>query len=633
MESALREIADKIRGGGSLSQKQLDRILRERSRTCPDPARRLSKRHAMAFYLRERESASPFWESLRLSAADDEALVRLLRAKPRRTASGVATVTVLTKPWPCGRDCIYCPNDVRMPKSYLADEPACQRAERCSFDPYLQVGARLSTLSAMGHNTDKVELIVLGGTWSDYPEDYRLWFMCNLFRALDDFGTEALGAEMSRRQQLLYQAAGQLLPSGVAASAEHAFQMVQLQHEVDAGALSFTEAWERLRPVREVMVPAFGDVFSWDDLERLQQRNEEAQARCVGLVVETRPDTVTTDALRELRALGVTKLQVGIQSLDDAILCANGRGGTVAEVERALALMRLFGFKSHVHLMANLVGATPQADLAQYRALMEDGRFMPDEVKLYPCALVQSAHLTELHERGGWQPYSEEELTALLSACVRATPEHVRISRMIRDIPSNDILTGCKKTNLRQMVEERARAEAGKDAISEMRMREVATDEVDADGLALQVERYVTANTEEAFLQWVDGAGKLAGFLRLSLPDQQVIREGQQRCASFPVREGEAMIREVHVYGRTSRIHESSEGNQHQGLGRALVERACQMAADVGFTAVNVISAVGTRAYYRSLGFEDAGLYQRRKLASEVLSSQHLVRPSATERL
>lgn len=619
MESALREIADRVRGGGSLSQKQLDRILREHSRASADPARRLSKRRAMAFYLREREAGSPFWESLHLSAADDEALVRLLRAKPRRTASGVATVTVLTKPWPCGRDCLYCPNDVRMPKSYLADEPACQRAERCSFDPYLQVAARLSTLAAMGHNTDKVELIVLGGTWLDYPADYRLWFMCQVFRALDDLGGEALAAEAARRRRLLDQAAGKLLPSGSTAAEERTRLVDRLQREVDAGALSYTEAWERMQAVRQALMPAFGDGFSWEELSRLQKANESAQARCVGLVVETRPDTVTPESLLELRAMGATKLQVGIQSLDDAILRANGRGGTVAEVERALALMRLFGFKSHVHLMANLVDSTPEVDLAQYRTLMEDGRFMPDEVKLYPCALVESAHLTQVHAQGGWRPYGEEELTALLAACVRATPAHARISRMIRDIPSDDILTGCKKTNLRQMVEERARVEAGEDAISEMRMREVATDEVDAGSLSLQMERYATANTEEAFLQWVDGAGRLAGFLRLSLPDQRAVRAEQQRFPSFPVQEGEAMIREVHIYGRTSRIHESSEGNQHQGLGRALVERACRMAAEAGFSAVNVISAVGTRAYYRSLGFEDAGPYQRHSLQSASL--------------
>lgn len=590
MEEALRQIAEHLRAGEDISPKQLDRILRQQSRKLADPSQRLSKRALMGWYREERAQRTAFWESLRLDKAQDDALIRLLRAKPRRTASGVATVTVLTKPWPCGADCLYCPNDVRMPKSYLADEPACQRAERCSFDPYLQVAARLGVLASMGHNTDKVELIVLGGTWLDYPEAYRLWFISQLFQALDDFGTARLSTEAERRSGF-YESWPKATDALLAA----------IQSQVDRGERSYHEALKSLPSFPEA--EQLGDEVSWERLESLQKTNETAQARCVGLVVETRPDTITSVALTELRRLGVTKVQLGIQSLDEAVLAQNCRMGSVQDVEQALALLRLFGFKSHVHMMANLLGGSPEEDLEQYRRLVEDERYLPDEVKLYPCALVESAHLTKAFEAGAWQPYGEEELVSLLAACVRLTPVHTRISRMIRDIPSQDILTGCKKTNLRQIVEGAVNAQPPEEPVREMRLREVATDALDEATLRLEEVPYETSNTQEVFLQWVDGKGALAAFLRLSLPQE-----------AAPWGSHAAMIREVHVYGRASRIHESEEGNQHLGLGRQLVERASALAKAAGYEDILVISAVGTRAYYRNLGFEDAGLYQKRRL-------------------
>ncbi|MCI9128861.1 MAG: tRNA uridine(34) 5-carboxymethylaminomethyl modification radical SAM/GNAT enzyme Elp3 [Eggerthellaceae bacterium] len=591
MEEALKEIAALIKQGASPTHKDVERILRERSRAQVDPSRRLSKRSAMALYVKERDLQGELWREMALDDAEDSQMVRLLRAKPRRTASGVATVSVLTKPWPCAHDCIYCPNDVRMPKSYISDEPACQRALRCHFDPYLQMASRLRTLASMGHVTDKAEVIVLGGTWADYPKGYRMWFTCQLFRAMNEFGTERQEAEVERRVALY---------ASACESSQHAYQAALDAHQekIDAGEESYAEAFSKLAPIREEMEPELDDASGDEELICLQAANETAPVRCVGLVFETRPDTVDAALLTELRTFGATKIQLGIQSLDDDVLAKNCRGGTVEEAASAVQLAREFGFKTHVHLMANLMGATPDTDLAQYERLMEDARFMPDEVKLYPCALVESARLTSAFESGEWQPYSEDELTDLLIKCVLATPSHTRISRMIRDIPSTDIIAGSKRTNLRQMVEERAQGTGI--PIKEMRMREVATSQVLTDQLTFREHAYDTSSTQERFLEWVTDDDRLAGFLRLSLP------EGGSRDA--------AMIREVHIYGSTSRIHESEEGVQHLGLGTQLIERACQMAKGAGFSAVDVISAVGTRGYYRSLGFEDAGLYQRRKL-------------------
>lgn len=607
MKDALLEIAELVKSGEVPSQKQVDLILREHSKSSAHPAQRLSKRALSAYFIDAKTNKTALWEELALTETQANELVRLLRAKPRRTASGVATVTVLTKPWPCSNDCVYCPNDVRMPKSYLSNEPACQRAERCFFDPYLQMARRLEVLQNMGHNTDKIEVIILGGTWLDYQEEYRLWFMCQLFRALNEFGSSVQHDEIRARTNA-YECARDVQPS------EKDNNIAAWQVQINAGKATYADAFVGLRSQRAHQTPHFDDdLKSREELFALHACNEAAYARCVGLVVETRPETVSAESLTELRKLGVTKVQIGIQTLDDEILALNNRYARVEDTKHALALLRLFGFKSHVHMMANLLGATREGDLQHYRELVSDPCFLPDEIKLYPCALVDSARLKDYYQKGTWTPYEEENLIELLAQCVRLTPPFTRISRMIRDIPSDEILCGSKKTNLRQLVENHVGEEGGIETVGEMRLREIATDVVDADDLDLQEIRYSTSNTVEYFLQWVNSNAKLAGFLRLSLPNPSSLRE-LNTVSMYKFQENEAMIREVHVYGRTSRIHENEEGNQHVGLGRALVERACEIAREEGYTAINVISAVGTRAYYRKLNFEDGKLYQKRKL-------------------
>lgn len=309
-----------------------------------------------------------------------------------------------------------------------------------------------------------------------------------------------------------------------------------------------------------------------------------------------------------MRRLGATKIQIGVQSLDDGVRRANGRAGSVESVARAFELSRAFGFKIHAHLMPNLLGAAPAGDKADWVRLATDARFMPDEAKLYPCALVAGTGLVERYKEGSWRPYTEEELIDIMGANMRATPEFMRISRMVRDISATDILVGNKKGNLRQAVEASC---APGEPIAEIRHREIGAAAVDASQLSLAVHRYRTSNTREAFLEWVAPGNKIAGFLRLSLPDEAYVRAHE---ADLPIQSGQAMIREVHIYGRAVRIGARRAAAQHLGLGRALIARACEIARAEGFSSINVISAVGTRAYYRRVGFEDAGLYQCREL-------------------
>ena len=552
MEIVIGNILSALRAG-EVDTRQLDRIIRERSSQAHDGRRVFAKKRILPFYLRERAACSPLWKSWNVDDELDARFVRTLQMKPRRTASGVATITVITKPWPCANNCVYCPNDPRMPKSYLSNEPACQRAERNHFHPYLQVASRLRTLNQMGHATDKVELIVLGGTWLDYPIDYQRWFIGELYRALNESGEQRAHA---------------------------------LDHEEDT-----------LRDApRE---------HSQEEIERLQAVNEHADQRVVGLVVETRPDTVNVEALTQLRAFGCTKIQLGVQSVNDAILAANGRHETCEAIQEALSLSRLFGFKLHTHFMVNLLGATPESDIADYRRFATCAPYQPDEVKLYPCALVANTQLVEHYENGSWQPYTEEELVRVLSENLLDTPAFTRVSRMIRDISARDILVGNKKTNLRQLVEENVRPRG--ELVREIRFREIGTEEVDFDDLRMEGIAYDTGDTQEHFFQWITSRGKIAGFLRLSLPRATAI---ERYGGTLPVSCGEAMIREVHVYGFATRISTEGTSAQHRGLGRALVERACDTAREAGYSRINVISAVGTRDYYRNLGFSDGGLYQ-----------------------
>ena len=613
MDDIILNILSELRAGRAVDDRRLLKLIHAQAKLDGSDKRAYAKRRLLPHYQSVKRDDPRRWASWGIDGALEEKLLDVLRMKPRRSASGVATITVITKPWPCGSDCLYCPNDIRMPKSYLHGEPACERAEQNWFDPYLQVSARLTALTQMGHSTDKIELIVLGGTWSDYPEAYQTWFISELFRALND--DAVLGEDPVRdvpgtvaERRAFYADAG--FPQDGAGF--EAFTAAA-QRTIDAGAAGYNAAFHRLYGGSDAWMRAAAmQQGSFAELERLHKVNETARHRVVGLVIETRPDAITPATLTTIRRLGCTKVQMGIQTLDQDVLDANDRSITLDRIQAAFELLRVFGFKIHAHAMANLYTATPERDKRDYRTLVRAPAFQPDEIKLYPCALIEGARLCEKYRDGSWRPYTEDELLDVLADDIIATPPFCRISRMIRDFSSNDILVGNKKPNLRQLVERRLQ-EAGEGAeVQEIRFREVGTRSFDASALSLDIVPYATTNTRERFLQWITPDNRIAGFLRLSLPD---LRYVDALSSELPVREGEAMIREVHVYGVATQLGEDGVSAQHIGLGRRLVERACEIAREEGYTKVNVISAVGTREYYRGLGFHDNGLYQRRGLA------------------
>lgn len=511
------------------------------------------------------------------SLSDNPELIEMIRLKPTRTISGVTPITVLTKPFPCPGKCIFCPNDVRMPKSYIASEPGAQRAGRNAFDPYLQTYNRLLALQSIGHNVNKAELIVLGGTWSFYPESYQIWFIKRCFDALNDFGNFD----------------DRTVTSGIDFFDPNEKTQATIDYNKEIALKVKNTATESA---------------TWEELQSAQEKNETANCRNVGLVLETRPDYISISEVIKLRRLGATKIQIGIQSLNDEILNANGRGTTVAQIKSAFRLLRLAGFKIHGHMMPNLYLATPKSDLDDYKALWT-ADFAPDELKIYPTSVIKGTLLYQYLQQGKYQPYDSRTLIDLLKECFKATPVYCRLTRVIRDIPSGEIITGNKTTNLRQIVE--LELDREHNSCKCIRCREIKGKQVAWDELDYQDFSYDTSIGVEHFLSYnVKQNDKICGFLRLALPTKE-----NSENNPFKELQNAAIIREVHVYGKVTQIGNSDqEHTQHLGIGKHLIANAEALARKNSNKVIAVISAIGTRNYYRKLGFEVSGLYMTKSL-------------------
>ena len=514
--STAREILEDVRAGETVI---------EAVRAHPLPEGGFVGKHVLVHAYRELTEAG-IWKF-------EAQMLRRIRMKPTRTLSGVTTVTVLTKPYPCPGECIFCPTDVRMPKSYLPDEPGAMRALHHEFDPFDQTAARLAALEAIGHPTDKIELLILGGTWSSYREDYQEWFIQRCLDAMNGF-------------------------------------------------------------VSSTLIEA-------------QTANEDALHRNVGLAIETRPDHISFNEVARLRALGVTKVQLGAQSLDDRILDLNARGHTVAETREGVRMLRAAGFKIVLHWMPNLLGATPESDRIDFARLWEDNDLRPDEIKIYPCQLLENAELYECWERGEYKPYSTEDLIELISDIKPIIPEYCRVNRVVRDIPSNNVVAGNKRTSLRQDIHDEMRLRGT--SCRCIRCREVRGELVEWGSLQLEDFGYTAGAAQEHFLSFTTGADRLAGFLRLSLPGPDSPSAGVHDLM------GAAIVREVHVYGQSLRVGADQSGAaQHIGLGTRLMQEAEALARNSGYGRVAVISALGTRGYYRKLGYELGETYMVKSL-------------------
>jgi elongator complex protein 3 len=463
---------------------------------------------------------------------EDRAFLKVLRKRGVRSQSGIASVTVITKAFPCPGRCIYCPSEPGMPKSYLSNEPAIMRAILNDFDAFRQTINRLKSLDKSGHITSKIDVIISGGTFSFYPHRYQTDFVRGIYNALN-------------------------FPEG------------------------------RSRTLLEA-----------------QNINEKAAHRCIGLSVETRPDHVNEKELQRLRILGVTKIEIGVQSLNDKVLALNKRDHGVEETKRAMKLMKDAAFKINCHMMPGLYGSNQQNDYEDFVELFKNPAYRPDWLKIYPCLVVPWSQLERLFKKGEYKPYSDTDLMDLLIKIKQIVPEYCRITRLYRDIPATTVIGGTKVSNLRQLMQEKMQKEGLKCRC--IRCREVKGEIVNPARLKLKIDEFESSGGREFFISYNDEKrDKLCSLLRLRFSSYSL--EGKKHF--IKELEGAALIREVHTYGEQVRIAATDKAAQHVGLGRSMIQTAEEISKKNGFKKLAVISGIGVREYYKKLGFKLDGTY------------------------
>jgi len=520
--------------------------------------------------------------------APNPGLDGLLRKRDVRTQSGVAIITVLTKPYPCPGTCTYCPTEVRMPKSYIETEPAAQRALINHFDPYMQVKSRLQALTNNGHPTDKVELIVKGGTWSAYRWDYQLWFIRRCFDACNDFGTERVSVGNDELKS----------------------------H--DSGTFSFVDLPE-MKTHDEI------SAFVETELTRIsaaQDINETAGNRIIGMTLETRPDWVRPTTIWQLRVLGCTRIELGLQHTDNAILEGVKRGHTIEQTAEAMRLLRHAGFKVDVHTMPQLPGTTPEKDFEMYREIFASEALRPDMLKIYPCVVTPTAEIAEQHARGEYNPYPLVDLFEMLIRVKNEIiPRYCRISRLIRDIPGNEIIAGNTVTNLRETIQREMRSRGMQCRC--LRCREIGhavqlAPELFATFSAAKifVDEYRASQGTEFFMSIEDPERRAVfAFARLYLPDEVGDDAVTKLHELLPETKKTAFIRELHTYGFLVPLTgDNLKDQQHKGLGKALMLAAEDIARERGFATMTVISGIGVRGYYEKIGYRRSGTYMVKSL-------------------
>lgn len=483
-----------------------------------------------------------------------------------RSMSGIAVITSLVKPYLCPGKCVYCPTEVRMPKSYIATEPAAARSLALNFDPYELMKLRIEMLEQSGHPCDKIEYITKGGTWNAYPLKYQYWYMLESFRACNDFSRE------------------------------------------NQAPRTYEEDWNE-KPLAELQAA----------LEAEQVYNETASHRMIGTTFETRPDAISPKTIHHMRLQGCTRVELGLQAPDDKILTLIQRGHTVDQFRKAIRLLRDAGFKVDLHFMPDLPGTTPEHDVEMYKLLFEDLALRPDMVKIYPNTVIKSAELYQWLLDGRYKPYGDEALFGALLEMKLSTPRYCRISRLIRDIPADEIEAGNIITNLREELEKELHKQ-GKKCIC-LRCREIGRQNkhIPADTIPqLFVDEYDTVGGKEYFITFED-PNRIAvfGFLRLRIPNYEGLSEDRSTLYDFmPEIKHCAFIRELHTYGTMVEIGKQAENDaaQHKGIGKQLVAAAEEIVKKNGMNEVAVISGVGVRGYYQKLGYEKRGTYVIKKL-------------------
>jgi elongator complex protein 3 len=526
----------------SFHQEVIDQILAKKIQTKDDLHKtkiKLCKKYHLKIIPRDSEILA----CLPVDFSENGVAYSLLRKKSARTLSGVAIIAAMTSPETCphGR-CVPCPGgpEQNTPQSYTGYEPAAMRASCNNFDPFLQVQSRVEQLHAIGHATDKVDIILMGGTFTARLPEYQEWFVKRCY--------DALNVKSSRT------------------------------------------------------------------LAQAKQHNETAASRCIGLTVETRPDWLRLQQLDQILHLGATRVELGVQTIDDAVLYTMKRGHTVTDSIAATRIAKDAGLKVCYHMMPGLPGSSEKKDIAAFHAIFTNQHFKPDMIKIYPTLIIKGTPLYNLWKEGKYEPLSTEQASHLIARIKKDVPEWVRIQRIQRDIPAQHICSGITKSNLRQYVEKEMQQHGY--SCRCIRCREIghqSTEKVRiTTGSSLKMVRsnYKASDGEEIFISLEDTKQDvLIGYVRLRdvvLPHRAELSE--ESCM---------IIRELKILGREAPLGErTSEAFQHRGYGKQLLHEAERICREEYCTKhLFVLSGVGVKPYYRTIGYSDDGVYLKKNVS------------------
>jgi len=477
----------------------------------------------------------------------------------------------MSKPWPCPHGkCTMCPDYIKegAPMSYTGKEPSTMRGIRNNYDSYLITMNRLEHYVVTGHNFDKIEVIVQGGTFPFFPFSYQKEFLLGMYKALNDFGKI-------------------FFVDGV-------FDFVKFKKFFElpgdvADAARTKKIHGKLLEMKD---------FESTDLEKEKEYNDlHARIKCVGLTIETRADYGKEKHGNQMLELGCTRVETGIQSVYEDVLDKIKRGHSVADNIESIRVLRDMCFKLNFHMMPGLPGVGDR-DLAGLQEIFTNPDYRPDMLKIYPCMVFENTELYDDWQAGKFHPIDAAQAASLIATFKKDVPEYCRIMRIQRDIPTFMVSGGVEKTNLRQMIT--AIMEKNNWKCRCIRCREIGRNPVSSDTYDLKVMEYEASKGKEFFIS-AEVEDVIFGFVRLRFPSQYGLRP--------EITSGSALLRELHVYGNAAKIGEAGE-IQHKGIGKKLMAKAESIAKEHGFTKMVVISGVGVRGYYcDKLGYTREGAY------------------------
>ncbi len=476
--------------------------------------------------------------------------------KPTKTISGVTPLAVMLPPRKCDHGtCLYCPsygspsdekskNEISAPQSYTPESPAVLRARECNYDPIKQINVRIKAFEHMRRPTEKIELIIMGGTFLSYPKSFQREFIKKCYDALNHQGKNNLNE-----------------------SKENTIKISK-------------------------------------NLEEAKKINENAFHRCVALCIETRPDVCTDSQIRDILEYGATRVELGVQAIDNEIYKKVNRGHTVQDVIDATTRLKKAGFKIGYHLMPGIPGSNPKKDIKMFKEIFSSTKFKPDQIKIYPCQVLKGSGIENIYYGGEYIPYTKEQAAKLIIEMLKLTPRYCRIMRIMREIPLHYLVAGIKNIDMRHDIEKNINRNKSK--IVEIRFREIGFAVRDKRKinreLELKITKYKASGGKEYFIEIINKNNILFGLLRLRLD-----------------KNNPAMIRELHVYGQALNITDHSnmnykEASQHEGLGKQLIKEAERIAKRRGHKSLNIISGVGVRQYYKKLGYtiDKKGIYMEK---------------------